>query len=386
MHMRNTARTTRHWLVGLGSSIVLLLAIAYAGYHYALQTIKSGVQQALGPNGEVRELRVTLTGLEISGIRIKAPQDTAHPGAWPTEDELRAERVLIRPSLADLIGARVVLSEIRVEGAYISLLRAMDGHMRVLPSLLEPALAGKAKETAGKAPGDDKAAMPPITIAHIELVDGTIEFFDATIKQPPLRQRLEKISATLENLKLPELTGQSAIKLSGVHKGIRHDGQLAISGSLELASKDSGLTTTLQGVDLLALQPYLVKAADTGIKKGTLDFELNSSVKKGVLHAPGSLTLSDLELSSSGTSVMGMPRQAMVNLMKNRKGKISINFTLDGNINDPHFSLNENLLTQVGASFTNVLGVSVESLVKGVEGIGSGVVQSLGKTLGVHKK
>ena len=83
---------------------------------------------------------------------------------------------------------------------------------------------------------------------------------------------------------------------------------------------------------------------------------------------------------------MGLPRSAAVSLMKNRKGKIVINFSLDGNVNDPHFSLNENLMTKITASFANSLGISVESLAKGVESVGGGIVEGIGKTLGIGKK
>ena len=366
---------TRRWTLIIASSLIVLLVAGFFAFQFAVRSIKGQVEKALGPLGEVKEIRVGLTGIELIGLRIRAPHSAAQP--WPAEDALRAERIKIVPAILDLLSARVVLRSIRVEGAYISMLRATDGRMRVLPDLLENSKDSEAPGSSGKKDGT------AISIGKVELVNGSIEFFDATIRQPSFKLRLEQINASIGKLQLPELKGQSAIKVDGIVKGVRQDGTVSISGSIELASKESGLSTSLRGVDLVALQPYLIKAAETRIKKGALDFDLNSSVRKGLLHAPGTLTLSDLELLPAARwgKAAGMSANAAIALMKNRKGKISVRFVLDGDINDPNFSLNETLLKEISTSLADLLGVSVGGLAKGVHGIGSGATRGLGDTL-----
>lgn len=362
----------RHWLrIVVGVLIALSLA-AFAAFELGTRAQKGQVEQALGPYGEVGEIRVSLTGVEVIGIRIRAPENTDKSGAWPAEDQLRAERILIVPALRDLLSANVVVRSIRVEGAYLSMLRAKDGRMRVLPSLLEKPVAA-----------DGQGATPPVSIGKIELVDSVVEFFDATVRQPAHKIRLERINASVENLHLPDIKGQSKLAVAGVLKGVRHDGQISVNGPIELASKESEMTTRLRGVDLVALQPYLIKAAETGVRQGTLDLDLKSTVRKGVLHAPGTLTLSGLELASAGGGTfMGMPRNAVVAMMKDKNGQIAIKFALDGNINDPRFSLNENLMTRVGSSMAGTLGVSIEGLAKGVGSAGSGIAKGVGESIG----
>ncbi len=368
----------RRWTLIVSFSFAVVLIGGFAAFQFAIQALKGQVESALGPHGEVKEIRVSLTGIEAIGIRIRAPQSTNKQSAWPAEDQLRAERILIVPAILDLLTARVVLNTIRIEGAYISMLRAKDGRMKVLPSLLEtPAPSGGSVSTNKKDPN----AVPPINIGKVELVNGTIEFFDATIQQPPLKLRLEQINASFGKIQLPDLKAQSPIKLDGILKGVRQDGNIAIAGNIELATKEMEITTRLRGVDLVALQPYLIKATESGIKKGTLDLDLKSSVSKGQLYAPGTLTLSDMELAS-GKTVMGMPRNAAIAMMKNRNGKISVKFALEGNINDPRFSLNENLTTRIGTSLAETLGISIADLAKGVGSIGSGTVKGLIDSLG----
>jgi hypothetical protein len=356
------------WKLIIGCSLIGLAIAAFASFQFAIHSLKGQVEKALGPLGVVKEINVGLNGVEIIGLRIKAPPVTDKP--WPAEDQLRAERILIEPSLLELLFAQLSVQTIRVEGAYISLLRTKDGQMKVLPSLLE---------STGKDAGSSTQATP-INIGNIELVNGVIEFYDASIRQPAHKIRLEQINASIRRIRLPDLGGQTTIDLTGVHKGVRQDGKITLSGSAELATKESGISTRLRGIDLVAFQPYLLKAGETGVKKGLLDLDLNSSVRKGKLHAPGTLTISDLELQSTSISAqfMGMPRNAVIATMQNRDGRIPIKFVLDGDINDPKFSLNEKLATRIGSSMASSLGLSIEELAKGVGSIGSGTAKGMG--------
>jgi hypothetical protein len=180
---------------------------------------------------------------------------------------------------------------------------------------------------------------------------------------------------------IPDLTGRTAIALEGVVKGVRRDGRMSIKGDAEFASRDSEITAQLRGVDLLALQPYLIKAAETGVRRGTLDLDLKSTVRQNRLHAPGTVTLSDMELASGG-SFMGMPRATVVSMLKDKNGRIAVKFTLEGNINDPRFSLNESFANQIGTAVAGVLGISLEGLAKGVGLVGGDAAKSVGDAVG----
>ena len=372
----------RRWTLIISGTLVALLLAGFAVFQFAVHSLKGQIEKSLGPQSEVKEIKVGLSGVEIIGIRVRAPKNQGKYDSWPAEDKLRAERILITPSILDLLSAKLVVRTIRVEGAYISMLRAKDGRMKVLPGLLDSSTPVASEP--GKSNAKGTGSTPQINIGQIELVNATIEFFDATIRQPPHKLRLEKINATIGKLQLPDLKGFSSIDLDGIVKGVRQDGKISISGSMELATKESSLSTRLQGIDLIALQPYLIKATESGVKRGTLDLGLKSNVHKGLLNAPGTLTLSDLELASSTTAgtIMGMPSSAAIGMMKNKNGKISVKFVLEGDINDPRFSLNENLSTRIAASLANTLGVSIEGLTKGVSSVGSGTAKGLGKLFG----
>ena len=364
--------------------IAVVVLGGFAAWQVAVRSLKSQVEQALGPQGEVREIRVGLTGIEILDIRIRAQKSSG----WPSDDELRAKRIVVIPDFLDLLTARLSISSILIEEAYIAMLRTRSGQMKIIPSLLDTPSTSNAPNTpagkpaqnpAGQSGGGDPGTQ--IGIGKIVLTAGVIEFFDASIRSTPVKLRLEQIDARLGKLLLPQLTGHTAVKIDGVVKGNRQDGQLAIDGTVELATKESGLSTKLRGIDMTVLQPYLIRTAETGVRRGTLDLDLKSSVAKGKLRAPGTLTLNNLELASSSGTFMGLPRTAMVGTMKDKKGRISVKFVLEGDVNDPEFSLNEQMTMRLGASLANSLGISLESLTKGVGRIGTGSASGIGESV-----
>ncbi|MDF3035069.1 MAG: hypothetical protein K0S28_343 [Paucimonas sp.] len=350
-------------------SVVLLLALAAAAaLHYGAEALKSRVEEALGPDSEVGAVNVAWTSIVIDDVRIRAP------AGWPAQDALRAKRIVVVPDLNELLSASVRINRIIVEDAYLSVLRTREGRMRLLPDMLErPRKAGT------------EAAPRDILIRAIQLRGGVVEFFDASIRATPHKMRMEQIHGDLTKLRLPALTGRSDLLLTGKLKGARTDGKLAFKGWMELATKNSELSMELENVDLVTMQPYLIKASETGVRRGTLDLKLRSTVRNQQLHAPGTLTLKGLELESSGPlgTFMGMPRQAVLAGMKDRKDRIMVPFTLDGRLDDPQFSLNDSLARRIGAGMAGLLGITIEGLAReagsAAQGIGGAMRKLFGK-------
>lgn len=350
---------------------IVVVGLFFGAQHLAASILKGQIEKALGPRGEVREISVGLRKVEILGLRLPAGEGGGE--AWPVPDLLRAERVLVSPALLDILQGRIGIDSIRIEGAYVSMLRTRKQQLKVLPGLSEAPTPA--------APARHEAAPTAIRIGRIELASSAIDFFDASIRQPPLRLSLEQIDARIDDIALPELKGQSRLLIRGVLKGPKQDGRIEIAGHAEFASKDSEIRSELRGVDLLALRPYLMRATDTAIRRGSMDLDIDSTVKGRQLHAPGKLTLHQLELAGGGT-LMGIPQSALVGLMKDRNGTIGIDFSLDGNLDDPRFSLNDQLINRFATGLADALGISLGGLATGMSGSGKDIVQGIGQGLG----
>lgn len=349
-------RRARTWSIVALVVLVALVVGVVVGFRVAVGVVKGKVEEALGPESEVKELRVSWNAVEVVGLRSKAPQ------GWPAADTLVAERVVIVPSLRSLLSDRIQVASVTIVKPYLSVLRARDGRLRLLPRLLEQ----PAKTTAAAPPGR------VVRIGRVQLEDGVVELYDATVAQPPLKIRLEQIQATLRDVLIPALDDKTPMDITGVLKGVRRDGTVAISGWAVPATRDSSIKAQLRSVDLVALQPYLHKASETRVEKGALDLDLQSEVRSNRLRAPGKVVVSDLQFApASGAfdTFMGVPRAAVVNFLKSKDNKIAVNFILEGDINNPQFALNEAFATRIASSMAESLGVSIRGVAEGVGGL-----------------
>jgi hypothetical protein len=261
------------------------------------------------------------------------------------------------------------------EHAHLPVMRG-DGRLHFLPTLLEN--RRKQREARGEPEGS-----PPkkyVHIEHVDIADSDIDFYDATISHKPYRIPFHKVKGQLEQLKFPTLDEEATIDLEATTEGHDHVGSISLHGRVVPRTRDSHLTLKLRGMDLRSLQPYLVKTAQTQIEEGTLDVDVTSTVRDRVLNAPGTLVLHELKLEG-GFGLGELNRQISLALLKDKRDRIELQFTLAGNLGDPKFSLNEELYVRVVSALARSLGVSIEGLGKGVLGIGQGIGEGIGTVL-----
>ena len=82
-----------------------------------------------------------------------------------------------------------------------------------------------------------------------------------------------------------------------------------------------------------------------------------------------------LQLNASNGMIgtfAGVPRQAVLAAMS-KNDRLDIDFTLEGRLDDPDFSLNESFATKVAAGLANALGVSLGGVVEGVGSVIKGL-------------
>lgn len=59
----------KRWIIILIATLLALLLGGFAALQFAIHSLKGQVEKTLGPQGEVKEIRVNLTGVEIIGLR-----------------------------------------------------------------------------------------------------------------------------------------------------------------------------------------------------------------------------------------------------------------------------------------------------------------------------
>ncbi|MFP4903129.1 DUF748 domain-containing protein, partial [Paraburkholderia sp. BR14261] len=290
------ATPLRNRVVLIVAIVVALLVLAALGTLYALQReAKAYVERALAPVGTAASVNVAfnLSSVELTDVRLKPPPN------WPTADTLRAARITITPDLRALISHRVHIRDVTVSDFTMTVLRRESGSILILPNLRE-AMAQSATPSNG-AQGESSLPQQKV-IDHIGFENGTFDFYDRSVSNPPWRVTVNRAQASVDNVQLPALTEPTRVSVVGNVVGPAHTGRVTFDGWMQIANKDSQLRTTLRGVDVRTIDPYLLKkaGAKANVTGGTLDLDLNSTVRGYHLHAPGIVTLHNLQLSDSG--------------------------------------------------------------------------------------
>jgi hypothetical protein len=361
------ARRAGIWVAGI---LVALVVVAVGGWFFLVHEMKQRIVETLGPLGSVEEIDVGLSHITLSRVRLRGPSD------WPTADAMRAERIVLDLDMRDVLHDRVHLRSVSVDNYYLSIYRAPDGRVRLLPNLRETASKADAKPNGEAAERANEEKL----IDHVSFERGSMEFFDGSVQTPPYRVLISDARASIDHVHLPALTDRTSLAMTGSIKGPSHTGAVSFNGWMVIATKDSETRSTLRSVDIMTLDPYLLKkaGAKSTVTGGTIDLTLDAAVKDYRIHAPGTVVLNHLQLSEGGNPLdtfMSIPTKVAIAALKDRREQIKLDFVLDGNLRDPKFSLNESLSKKLAAGFAKALGVSAEGVAKGagetVKGIGN---------------
>ena len=368
-------------------AVLLFFGISMvAGYHVGVRFVRNKIAHALGPGSSIADLKVNWFSLELLEVSIEAPK------GWPAARTLQAERVRIVPSLRSLLTDRIHIASIVFERPYLSVMRTSKKWL-MLPGLTETEDTRKKSEA-------DPSYVPTVTIAKVVLQDGVLELFDTTVSRPPLKTRLERLDGVIHEIEAPSLKAQTRFALAANVKGIKRDGRAKISGWIGPALRNSSSQITLDGVDLVSLQPYLVRIGEAQVRKGSLDLRLNSEVRANRLDGKGKIIIRDLEFAPARgylETFMGVPRSALIHFLKNNDNAIDVDFVLTGETSNPSFSINEAITTRVALGMAAELGVSIRSLaedfgnlgrrgVEGAAGVAEGVSSVIRSILGGASK
>ncbi len=368
----------KRWAIAAGGVLLVLIVVALGALQIAQREVKAHVIAALGPLGSAERIDVGLTSVHLTHVLLKAP-----PG-WPAGDPLRADEITLTPDIRDLIARRMHIRSVVVRGFDMAVLRSKDGSIRLLPNL---------RESLNKADQDDaNSAIAPASreklVDRVSFEQGNFHFYDMTVGSPAFKVTVNDANATVEHLHLPALTEPTNVNVTGAIKGPQHTGTVSFAGWIAIASKDSQTTSQLRGVDVVMLDPYLIKktGAKTQVTGGTVDLTVESTVRNYQLHAPGTVTIHHLQLADSDNpfdTFLSIPTKAAVAALKSHNGDITLHFVLDGDLRDPKFSVRDSLMTRIGAGFAKALGVSVEGVAKGagetVKGLGNALKNLLGQ-------
>jgi hypothetical protein len=357
--------------------VLVLGVLAAAAMHIAARLVVSRIEDLLGDQGRAAHIDVGWSQIVLQDVEIGAPAN------WPTRQTLRAARATLEPDWRALLSDRISIRRVVISDYYLSVLRTENGRLRLLPTLRDR--AGADPQGGPNEKDADKEAAPKrkreTDVGMLVLENGRVDFFDSAIGRTPYRVPFEKVHAEIGPFHAPANDDHTQIKVRAEIVGKQRRGAVTVDGWVALASRDADIRNTVSGADVSLLAPYLQKNAPAILSAGQLDLDMKTRVQSQQLAAQGKITLRDLDFSNSG-SLRSLPRKAVMAALEDRNGRVTFEFTLQGSLKDPKFSLTDDLSTRVVGGFAKAIGVSVEGVAEGVGSAVKGLGGALGDVLG----
>ena len=195
-------------------------------------------------------------------------------------------------------------------------------------------------DTASAAAEQPTPASEPlaIRIGGIGIANGSANFADFSLR-PPFVTAIQSLNGDIGTLDNREQKAAS-VNITGK---VDQYAPVSIKGNLTpfdpLQSLD--IATSFRQVELTTLTPYSGKFAGYRIRKGRLNLDLHYRIEQGRLNAENKVVLEQLQLGEKVDSpdAVDLPVRLAVALLKDSKGTISIELPVQGNLNDPQFSV-----------------------------------------------
>jgi hypothetical protein len=339
--------------------------------------LKLQVIELLGPNGSAKQIEVGLLTVTLTRITLRAPRE------WPTEDLFRAEHAVFKLDWRTFFTPRVHAEYVFVDQYYLSVVRARNGSIRVLPRFTP-----EEREADGQPPEAAKRANADRLIDRIVFRNGTVELVDEAVRKLPYRLLITNAGGEAHHLRLPDLSDPTTIELTGSLRGPSHEGTLSSKGSITFSNSDSQLKTRLRNVDITIFEPYLIKegGSTAQARSGTIDLALDTTIRNKRIHAPGAIVIKNLQLAQTENAedtIASVPARSAVAALKDPSGAIKLKFELDGNLRDPHFSLTRSVGAEIMKGFPSAVASGASGIAQAakqaVEGIAHEVEELFSK-------
>jgi hypothetical protein len=337
-------------IVVLGVSVALLVK-------YANQIIKVELERRLGKAFSIEKIDLTWGHVEATGVKLKNSAGKV---------VIKVDSLSVSADFMGLLRKEYVVSGITLKNPYIFVEINKQGNIvnPVLP--IEEPKSKKDKE-------QDQQNQPaaPATVKKIEITGGAIDYLDGKTPATPVLTKIRNINLEAKDIHTPFSDTFSQYVLSASIAGHMSTGVMKSNGKINLKTRDMVCKAQVRALDLTDLKPYFQKSTTANMTKGFLDLDINARVASRRINAPGNAVLRDLEFGSGrgmGGQFMGVPLSLVINYLKTSNNEIAVDFVVEGNLDNPKFSLQEEFVARMTMALAGKLGFSIEELGKSLLG------------------
>lgn len=207
------------------------------------------------------------------------------------------------------------------------------------------------------APKSINATKPMgIRIGSIQIINGSGYFADLSLK-PDFATSIQTLSGDIGTL-----DNQSTRPAKVVIRGkVDRYSPLSIEGTLTPFDplQNLDITTRFKQVEMTTLTPYSGKFAGYRIRKGRLDLDLHYRIQGKRLKAENQVVIHQLQLGErvDSDAAADLPIRLAIALLKDSSGTIHLDLPIEGNLEDPSFSI----MPLLGKTLGNMLSKAVQA-------------------------
>ena len=338
----------KKWFVLLGLLFLLVMGGLSVLSFFGVKFVNTELRKTLGSGITVSEIKIRLTHLALRDIRYEDPR--------LKKPLLLIEQVNIYPTLFSFLKGELRIREVTLLRPSFFFSRSRDGTF----AGPWPAAGKEPEGTAGgetKKTGEGKAFQ--VRIDRVRVQEAAVDFEDRKVGEPPAEIKLRKVDLDVREIHYPPASARSPVTLKGKMKGPTKEGEIEVKGWINFSNLDMDTLFKVREIELKTLEPYYRKRVSAEVESGDMTMEAKVTVSKKVIDAPGSMELTRLRIGSGGGSVFYIPAKSIVSLLKDKGNRIKVNFHVKGNLDDPRFNLQENIITRIGISLAEGLGVPI---------------------------
>ena len=226
---------------------------------------------------------------------------------------------------------------IDVHDANIEIVLAEDGEINLLEIAAAMAANVEQMETAERTTG---FVLPPLRVGKIALDACSGTYTDRSLT-PPLRLTLDPVNGTIEGV---SSAGQAGATLD-IGGTVVSGGQLKVEGESDLLDPKrlSEVSVTARAVRLPPISALAVRYLGHPIDEGTGDLDGQYEIINSDLTGASKLVTHSLELGDKveGEGTVNLPVKLGVSLLTDQNGLITVEFPVEGDLDDPTFALGD---------------------------------------------
>ncbi len=311
------------------------------------------------------ELDVSLDGIEPVALRITGNAEVHQLHTLDTlkeRDFVKWQRLQLQ-GLDYRHGDSLNIASIDLNEPYARFIIYEDLTTNIAELIVEQPTDTVATTAASDADGQALG----IRIGAIGIHDGSANFADFSLR-PNFATAIQQLNGTIGTL---DNRAQQPAALDIKGKVDRY-APVSITGRLTpfdpLRSLD--VATTFKNVELTTLTPYSGKFAGYRIRKGRLNLDLHYRIEQGRLNAENHVLLENLQLGErvDSSSAVDLPVRLAVALLKDTQGNIDIALPIQGDLNNPEFSV----MPIIWQTLRNLVLRAVQAPFKFIAGLAGG--------------